>query len=74
MKHGIAYACIQYNILMHHELGLSRIFKLSDAWLTTDYHTFLYSLDISELSKLPGRNRISHNTVSPNGLEMEFCD
>jgi len=74
MKHEMVYAYIQYNNLMYHELGLSKIFKLSDAWLITYNHTYLFSLDISELSKLPGRNRISRNTVSPNGLEMEFCD
>lgn len=74
MKHEIVYAYIQYNNLMYHELCLSEIFKLSDAWLINYNHTYLFSLYISELSKLPGRNRISRNTVSPNGLEMEFCD
>jgi len=31
MKHEIVYAYIQYNNLICHELGLSKIFKLSDA-------------------------------------------
>jgi len=74
MKHEIVYAYIQYNNLMCHELCLSKVFKLSDAWLITYNHTYLFSLDISELSKLSGRNRIRHNTVYPYGLQMEFCD
>lgn len=31
MKHEVVDAYIQYNNLMYHELGLSKIFKLNDA-------------------------------------------